>query len=231
MPPVSPAQLLWSLITLHVLGLPLILRKTFLGEGSCLLLGFDVHGVEASMILEGVNVFLEGIVCVCNRDQISSSSPVGDRNVLLVTGLASLHRTSEKLNDATVKPFLYSIHGSDAIERLDGNELLLLLGSVLRILSGSSKVYGCYISRDMIEKSMEVFMDDFLGFSDCPDCEDSRALVLFFSSHKSFTSSASFWDQETDIQEKDKKKAKNDQTKHGIEKTKPKSVKVLLVFM
>ncbi|GKA66761.1 reverse transcriptase domain-containing protein [Tanacetum coccineum] len=47
----------------------------------------------------------------------------------------------------------------------------------------------------MIENTKKSFMDDF---SDYPDSEDSRARVLPFT-HKSFTSSASFWESNIQI--------------------------------
>ncbi|GKA55865.1 hypothetical protein Tco_0754937 [Tanacetum coccineum] len=50
---------------------------------------------------------------------------------------------------------------------------------------------------------------------DFPDCEDSRACSI----HKSFTSSASFWESRTDNQEKDEKQSQNDKTGLGMEKT------------
>ncbi|GJX60968.1 reverse transcriptase domain-containing protein [Tanacetum coccineum] len=50
---------------------------------------------------------------------------------------------------------------------------------------------------------------------DFPDCEDSRACSI----HKSFTSSASFWESRTDNQEKNEKQSQNNKTGLGMEKT------------
>ncbi|GJS99813.1 reverse transcriptase domain-containing protein [Tanacetum coccineum] len=50
---------------------------------------------------------------------------------------------------------------------------------------------------------------------DFPDCEDSRARSI----HKSFTSSASFWESRNGYHQKDRKPSQNDKTEHGMEKT------------
>ncbi|GJR26083.1 hypothetical protein Tco_1102315 [Tanacetum coccineum] len=67
---------------------------------------------------------------------------------------------------------------------------------------------------------------NFLTFSkaaiDFPDCEDSRACSFAFRvSHPQLH----FGNPGTDIQEQDKNKATNNKTKHGMEKSKPKSTK------
>ncbi|GKA34140.1 hypothetical protein Tco_0720569 [Tanacetum coccineum] len=114
---------------------------------------------------------------------------------------------TKRIHDAKIKNRVFNV-----------GDRVLLFNSRLKIFSGKlkSRWSGPFtIVQVFPYGTVELSQNSGPNFKDFPDCEDSRARSI----HKSFTSSASFWESRTDNEEKDEKQSQSDKTRLGMEKT------------
>nr|GEZ74238.1 reverse transcriptase domain-containing protein [Tanacetum cinerariifolium] len=184
---------------------PLILERCFLKTGRALI---DVHKGELTLriVNEAITYNLDQTVSgnpTPYDDLIVSTTsptltPFGDSDFLLFEEAVAFLGLEDDPDSAKIYPFYYDLEGDILLlEAIFNSELLPPLPNQKHLCNAPGTFQRCMLAifHDMVEKMMEVFMDDFLvfgnSFENCLSrldkmlqrCEDTNLSLNWEKSH------------------------------------------------